>query len=238
MNQLHKIILFSGFSGITVFIGGLLSWYFSKKLGENNFKKELNHGITAFGGGIILSALALVLVPKGMKNLSILPVIIWFVLGSLIFFVIDRILAKRGGKIAQLLAMLMDFVPEAIALGAIFATDTKTGTLLAIFIGLQNLPEAFNSYQDLCASNFSAKKTLILLFVLSFSGIIGSLIGYFFLQDQPEITSSLMLFASGGILYLIFEDIAPQAKLERTWMPALGANLGFLIGIIGEKLIG
>ena len=46
-----------------------------------------------------------------------------------------------------------------------------------------------------------------------------------------------MLFASGGILYLIFEDIAPQAKLNHTWVPALGANLGFLVGIIGHLLI-
>lgn len=237
MNELSKIILYAGFSGITVIIGGLLAYYFSKKLREKSYKTILNHSITAFGGGIIFSALALVLVPKGMEELSLAPVIIWFVLGSLSFFLIDRFLSKKGGKIAQLLAMLMDFIPESIALGAIFATDTKTGILLAIFIGLQNLPEAFNSYQDLRESKFSVKKTLLLLFALSFSGIIGSLIGYYFLQDQPEVTSSLMLFASGGILYLIFEDIAPQAKLDKTWLPALGANLGFLVGIIGEKLI-
>ena len=46
-----------------------------------------------------------------------------------------------------------------------------------------------------------------------------------------------MVFASGGILYLIFQDIAPNVKLKRAWIPALVANLGFLIGIIGEKLI-
>ncbi len=46
-----------------------------------------------------------------------------------------------------------------------------------------------------------------------------------------------MTFASGGILYLIFQDIAPNVALKKTWLPALGANLGFLIGIIGEKLI-
>ncbi|TQD40722.1 ZIP family metal transporter [Haloflavibacter putidus] len=238
MSELGEILLYAGFSGITVIIGGFLAHYFTKKSKQSKHRTIFNHSITAFGGGIILSALAMVLVPKGMEELSLAPVIIWFVLGSLTFFLIDRFLEKKGGQIAQLLAMLMDFIPESIALGAIFATDTKTGILLAIFIGLQNLPEAFNSYQDLRKSNFSNQKTLWLMFALSFSGIVGSLIGYFFLQDQPEVTSSLMLFASGGILYLIFEDIAPQAKLEQSWLPALGANLGFLIGIVGEKLIG
>jgi len=32
---------------------------------------------------------------------------------------IDWYLAKKGGQIATLLAMMMDFVPESIALGAI-----------------------------------------------------------------------------------------------------------------------
>ncbi|MDQ7916511.1 ZIP family metal transporter [Mesonia sp. MT50] len=238
MDDVFQIILYSGISGITVFLGGILAKLYLAKFQHYTYKVEFNHFITAFGGGIIVSALALVLVPKGMEELSVIPTAVIFLLGSTTFLILDRYLAQKGGKMSQLLAMLMDFVPEAIALGAIFATDTQTGTLLAIFIGMQNLPEAFNSYQDLTESGFKSQKALVVLFLLSFSGIVGALIGYLFLQDQPEITSGLMLFASGGILYLIFEDIAPSAKLDKKWLPAFGANIGFLVGIIGEKLIG
>ncbi len=41
--------------------------------------------------------------------------------------------------------MMLDFIPKAIALGAIFATDSKTGILLAIFISKQYLPEFFGN---------------------------------------------------------------------------------------------
>ncbi len=82
-----------------------------------------------------------------------------------------------------------------------------------------------------------SKKALGILFALSFSGVIGALLGYEFLTNLPEVTAFLMVFAGGGILYLIFQDIAPNVKLKRAWIPALGANLGFLIGMIGEKLI-
>ena len=133
--------------------------------------------------------------------------------------------------------MMLDFIPEAIALGAIFATDPKTGTLLAAFIGLQNLPESFNSYQDLIRSGMKSKKALGILFALSFSGVIGALLGYEFLTNLPEVTAFLMVIAGGGILYLIFQDIAPNVKLKRAWIAVLGANLGFVIGMIGEKLI-
>jgi ZIP family zinc transporter len=42
-----------------------------------------------------------------------------------------------------------------------------------------------------------------------------------------------MLFASGAILYSIFQDIAPQAKLKKHYAPPMGAILGFVLGIIG-----
>jgi ZIP family zinc transporter len=131
----------------------------------------------------------------------------------------------------------MDFIPETIALGAIFATEPKMATLLAVFIGLQNLPEAFNSYRDLVQSGFTTTKTLIIFFFLSFFGIIGALIGHFLLVSYPNLTAHLMTFASGGILYLLIQDIIPESKLDKNYLTSLGATLGFLVGIIGEKMI-
>jgi len=237
MEDIYKIILYSAFSGITVFIGGLLSKFYGGSFKTDNSKTELLHFITAFGGGILVAAIALVLVPRGMEELNLPILMLAFITGALSVFFIDRKLQKSGNTLSQLLAMLLDFIPEAIALGAIFATDPNTGILLAIFIGLQNLPESFNSFQDLKKNGLSDKKSLIILLFLSCSGVIGAIIGFLFLKDLPQITTFLMVFASGGILYLIFQDIAPNVKLKRSWLPALGANLGFLIGMIGEKLI-
>ena len=235
--MIGKIIFFAGFAGITVFIGGVLGKTFNHHVSESPVKQEITHSLMAFGGGIILSAVALVLIPKGMEEVNLIPLCVSFLLGAIIFFFIDRYLARQGGKLATLLAMLMDFVPESIALGAIFATETSTATLLAVFIGLQNLPEAFNSFRDMVMSGFSVNKTLVIFFILSFSGIFGALLGYFFLSNAPTITAYLMIFASGGILYLIFQDIAPASKIKGTYITSLGATAGFLVGIIGEKLV-
>ncbi|AWW30774.1 divalent cation transporter [Echinicola strongylocentroti] len=237
MDTLGKILIYAGFSGITVFIGALLGNAFNNHIKKRVLKYEISHAAIAFGGGIILSAVALVLVPKGLEELNLWPMLLSFGAGSVIFFVIDKYLQQKGGKMAQLLAMLMDFVPESIALGALFASDPSTGTLLAIFIGLQNLPEAFNSFRDMVLSGFTAKKTLMLMFMLSFAGIGGALIGHFFLRDYPDVTAHLMVFASGGILYLIFQDIAPSSKMKHHHWGAIGACVGFMVGMIGEKVI-
>ncbi len=235
--MLFKLILFSGFAGVTVFIGGLLANLFDHHIKDSPVKYQVVHTLMSFGAGIILSAIALVLVPKGMEELSIWGVIGSFSLGAIIFMLIDRRLAKSGGQQATLLAMMMDFVPESIALGAVFAIEPQMALLLAVFIGLQNLPESFNSFRDLVKSGFSVNKTLAIFFVLSFFGVISALIGHFFLREHPDLTAHLMIFASGGILYLLIQDIIPESKLADNHLTSLGATLGFLIGIAGEMLI-
>lgn len=138
---------------------------------------------------------------------------------------------------SQLLSMVSDFIPEAIAMGAVFSQNLKLGTLLAIIIGIQNLPESFNAYMDL-NKNYSSRKCLFILFLLSFMGVLCALGGYYFFSDLPIIVGALMLFSAGGVIYLIFQDIAPMSKLKKNWIPALGASLGFLAGMMGVKILG
>lgn len=235
--MLSSIVLYAGFAGITIFIGGLLANYFNHHIPESPVKYEITHTLMSFGAGIILSALALVLVPKGIEELGLFPLVISFLIGAIAFMLLDEYLAKRGGQIATLLAMLMDFIPESIALGAVFASDYSTAILLAVIIGLQNLPEAFNAYRDLVQSGLSTKKTHLIFFCLSFLGILGALSGHFFLTNSPVLTAYLMTFASGGILYLLIQDIIPESKIEKNYLTSLGATLGFLVGMIGEKIV-
>ena len=75
------------------------------------------------------------------------------------------------------------------------------------------------------------------LIILSLLGPIAGIIGFFLLVKFQIITSIIMVFASGGILYIIFKDIAPQANMEKRWAPPMGALMGFLIGLIGHQLI-
>ena len=235
--MLLKLILFSGIAGITILIGGLLANYFNHHIKESPVKYEITHTLMSFGAGIILAAVALVPIPYGMEQLNLWSIVFFFVAGAISFLFLDQYLERRGGNTATLLAMMMDFVPESIAMGAVFATNTSMATLLAIIIGLQNLPEAFNAFRDLVLSGMTIKKTLISFAILSFFGIPGALLGHYVLSNDAIITAQLMTFASGGILYLLIQDIIPASKLKNNYITALGATLGFLVGIIGSKII-
>lgn len=200
--------------------------------------KEAVHAVIAFGGGVLVAAVAFALVPMGLDSLPLWLGILLFFSGSVLFMLVDEKLARGGGSRAQFMAMMLDFLPEAISLGAVFPHNPRLGILLALFIGAQNLPEGFNAYRELIAGEMAVNRVLRMMFVLSFLGPTAGLLGYFFLQAKQAVVGGLMLVAGGGILYLVFQDIAPLAKMRRRWAPALGATLGFIVGMVGENLLG
>lgn len=236
MHQLAIIALLSWLAGVTAFVGGVFAGL--EGSAETEGKRELTHGIVAFGGGLLVAAVAFALAPEGMQSLSPVALAVTFCAGGVAFCGLDAYLAKRGGSKAQFMAMLMDFVPEAIALGALFARDRNAAILLALFIAAQNLPEGFNSFREITANRVSARSALIGLLAISLLGPVAACGGYLFLQEAEALTAGIMSFAAGGILYLIFNDIAPQARMQRHWVPALGAVLGFTAGMLGKQLLG
>jgi ZIP family zinc transporter len=188
----------------------------------------------AFGGGALLSAVALVLVPEGIANLDPLAACIWFIAGGLSFMLLDIYLKKINTPASQLAAMLSDFIPESIALGAAFAMGSNSAFLLAALIALQNLPEGFSAYRELNATSaYKPKKIIIMFCLMATLGPIAGVSGYLWLSEYPDIIAAIMLLASGGILYSIFQDLAPQVKLEKHWAPPMGAVLGFVLGMFG-----
>ena len=83
----------------------------------------------------------------------------------------------------------------------------------------------------------SSRAVLTYFSCLALLGPICAALGYFLLRDHPSIVAALSVFAAGGILYLVFGDIAPQAKLSRRWGPPLGAVFGFVLGVEGQMIL-
>lgn len=235
MPEWINIFLLSLAAGASIPLGTALG--FINKIQPQWLKEELRHFILSFGGGALLAAVSLVLIPEGLQNLSLPLAVTSFLTGGVFFMLLDRSIEKRGGSVANMIAMMTDFIPEALALGASFAHNKATAILMAVLIAIQNIPESFNAYREVTEHNDVSKSKWITLFcLLALVGPIAALSGHFFLQTEPLIKSTIMMFSASGILYLIFQDVAPQSKLEKSWAPSLGAVLGFLVGLIGHML--
>ena len=237
MTEITYIILYTLAAGACIPTGGLLAY--KEKIRPRWLENEFRHSVIAFGGGILIAAVALVLVPEGTRyvNHSILSV--GFLLsGGVCFFFVERILGTRRREKPQFIAMLLDFIPESLALGGAFAVGAQSAPLLAVFIGLQNLPEGFNAYRELRAAPQSSPKHILgFMSLLVPIGPVVAVFGYIYFSQNTLFLGATMLFASGGILYLIFQDIAPQSRMRRHWAPPLGAVLGFCLGMLGNNIV-
>ncbi len=201
-------------------------------------EEELRHGVLALGAGALISAVALVLVPEGTRELSVPVAAICFLAGALSFMALDRYLAAHENPASQLAAMLADFIPESVALGTAAALGGNT-MLIGVLITVQNLPEGFNAFREIRQTGSHSPKSLIVTFaLLALLGPVMALVGFYFLADFTTLVGGIMLFAAGGILYSVFQDIAPQIKMQNSWLPPLGAILGFLIGMVGYMMSG
>ncbi|MCB1955881.1 MAG: hypothetical protein KDG55_09400 [Rhodocyclaceae bacterium] len=237
MSPLVEILLLTTLAGACIPLGGLLASI--ERFRPHWLEREFRHFVIAFGGGILLGALAVVLVPEGKAllegSLWTIPIIL---AGGLAFFAIERVLGLRRREAPQLMGMILDFMPEAVALGGMMASESPIAPLLALLIGLQNLPEGFNAYRELRDQGRTRRTTLATMSALVAVGPASGVTGYLVLSDHPSVLGGIMLFASGGILYLIFQDIAPQSRLDRHWGPPLGAVLGFCLALFSRMLAG
>ncbi len=228
------VVIVALVAGLAMPAGGLLAkveGVFPAWLDE-----ELRHSILAMGAGALLSAVALVLVPDGMKDLGTTASCVSFLLGAFAFMGLDIWLARNDLPASQLASMLSDFIPESIALGTTAALGGGS-VLLGLLVAVQNFPEGFNAYRELkAAGHYSARRILVMFLFMALLGPVMALIGYYLLAQYTVIVSAIMLFAAGGILYSVLQDIAPQVRMENSWAPPLGGILGFMIGMLGFSL--
>jgi ZIP family zinc transporter len=237
MDSFTSMLLFTTASGSCILVGGLLARV--ERIVPLWLEQELRHTIIAFGGGILIAAIAFVLVPEGQEYFRS-PVwgIIIFLCGGVVFMQVERYLSAKRRDLPQTMAMVLDFVPESLAMGGMFALSSPSAPLLAIFIGLQNLPEGFNAYREISAVAGDRKhRTLIVMLSMILLGPAAGVLGWYIAPSFPGFVGATMLFASGGILYLLFQDIAPQSRLERHWAPTLGAVFGFCLAMIADLLV-
>ena len=165
-------------------------------------------------------------------TLAIAAIVVWIGLGAL-NVMLARWLPERQARIVVPIIFGL-----TLALGALLATGSETALVLAGIIFLQNLPEGFNAYRELIgAGRITSRRILGMFCLLVLLGPLGAGVGHLALAEAQGLLGAIMLFAAGGILYLVFEDIAPQAVLANRHAPPLGAVAGFMLGLAGHLIV-
>ena len=204
---------------------------------------------------------------EDLGQLAYVTAAIGFLSGGGFLYLVDKILphlhlgldtSKAEGikttwqrSILLVLAITLHNIPEGLAVGVAFgavaaglgSSATLAGAIaLAIGIGLQNFPEGAAVSIPLRREGFSRKKAFLYGqasgLVEPIAGVLGA---YTVLTIQPILPYTLA-FAAGAMIYVVIEELIPEAQREeggsKTDIATIGAMLGFAVMMVLDVALG
>ena len=212
-------------------------------------QKDSNRAVSlllSFAGGVMLSVVSFDLITEAIEtNVGVLTVIASVALGVAIIYLLNYIIDKRTNPqvphIDENHPKTADNLDELIHSDHLHQhvvnNDNKlelfiAGVVLAILIGLHNIPEGMAISVPLISGGMSKSKAVLITALSGVSTILGALLGYL-LGEIGALGLALSLgFASGAMLYVVFGEILPQAILMyHSKLPAFSAIVGMLVGL-------
>lgn len=154
-------------------------------------------------------------------------------------------------SILLVMAITLHNIPEGLAVGVAFgaaATGSISGATiggaiaLAIGIGLQNFPEGAAVSIPLRREGMSRRKAFLYGQASGIVEPIAGVIGAFAVIAMRPILPYALSFAAGAMIYVVIEELIPEAQREeggsKTDIATIGAMIGFSIMMILDVALG
>jgi len=262
-NTVLQALIATLFTWFVTALGAALVFFFK------TINRKVLDGMLGFAAGVMIAASFWSLLAPAieMAEESSLPAWIpataGFLMGGLFLYIADKIIPHlhlgfpmeeaEGLKtswhrsILLVLAITLHNIPEGLAVGVAFgalASDLPSATMagavaLAIGIGIQNFPEGAAVSVPLRREGFSRLKSF---WYGQASGIVEPIAGVLgavsVILIKPILPYALS-FAAGAMIYVVVEELIPEAQLEKnTDIATIGAMLGFAVMMTLDVALG
>ena len=229
-------------AGGALVIGALAAWLFP-------VPRKLVASVMAFGAGVLISALAFDLVDEAETSGGLVPTVIGFLAGAVVYVAANIVLARHGARhrkrsgdqqpsesdqggsgAAIAIGALLDGIPESVVLGLSLLGGGGIGVPVLAAIFISNLPEGLSSSAGMKRHGRSAAYVFGVWIAIAVASGLAGLMGCLLLQGATAATIAVITaIAAGAILAMIADTMIPEA-FERTHMYAgLIATVGFLV---------
>lgn len=237
-----KALLITAISGVCFLVGALLAYF-----GKN--KKWLIDFSIGMAFSVMLMLLAFDVVPEVMELLGDKKIFmyVFIIIGIVMLKLVDMLVPhhdhdeeikhherhlKHIGLISSL-ALIIHNIIEGMAVYNLAVHDYKTGVLMAIGVGLHNIPFGIEITATLNKTKKSTLSVLFNILLLTISTILGGLIMMIFKSVNEFTLGCLMSLTVGMIIYLIlFELLVEIGSSKERKFSGLGLLAGFIIMII------
>lgn len=239
-------LLGTGFTAMMTALGASMVFVIGK--GCTPFFHRL---LLGFAGGVMMSASVFSLLNPAMAQAEEMGLVPWIpavggsALGIAFLLAMDlfmpRLKEKEDKNLLLIVAVVLHNIPEGMAVGISCGVAAASGdaTLmtaalgLAFGVGIQNFPEGAAISLPLYQQGMSRRKAFVMG---AMSGIMEPIFGVatvLALGSVERVLPWLLSFAAGAMLYVVVEELIPEANLNRKYHSGtLGVLTGFLFMMI------
>jgi ZIP family zinc transporter len=145
----------------------------------------------------------------------------------------------RCGLLVALGITLHNF-PEGLSVATGFAITPNLGLVIALSIGFHNIPEGMAVAIPLYKAGMSKGKVFVITLLSGLSEPLAATISLLLLLQVSLFIQALFLAIAGGaMIYLVCDELAPQAHRaeKHEHIPTIGLVVGFLIILLLKNFI-
>ncbi len=215
-----------------------------------------------FASGIMMAAAVWSLLLPSIEqageyfgNLAFIPATAGFLLGGAFLVLLGRIVKRNGddgksllpGKSAKMVvAVTVHNIPEGLAVGFAFGAAFADGgyaayvsaLMLAVGIAVQNFPEGAAVSLPLYAATGNKAKSFILGALSGVVEPVFAVVGYFLAAELTFLQPWLLAFAAGAMIFVVADDLIPDAHAKHPALAVWGVMAGFVIMMILDVALG
>jgi zinc transporter, ZIP family len=203
--------------------------------------------VMGFGAGVLISAVAFELVVPAITEAEEgghWKVALALGAGAMTFYFGDGVVDRMGGDkrkspnaaggsaLALTLGIVLDGIPESVALGLTLLGGEGVSAAMLAAVFLSNLPEAVAATSGFEKSGRSRRWTIGLWVAIVAASGLASLAGYALLQDASGTAVAVVnAFAAGAILTMLADTMMPEAFEFGGRLVGLLTTLGFALAV-------
>lgn len=197
----------------------------------------------SFAAGIMLAVSLLQLIPDALDTISIGWVVVTFLGGFILMFVVDRLLphfhaitdedeheGMQRTALALMVGISLHNLPEGFAVGASFTSDDSLGLLVALAISLHDMPETLIPVASFMAIGKSKQHSFSMGALATIPTLIGLALGYALLDlVSSNIVAGAIVVTAAIMIYISGDELIPAA--QKLGYPHL-SNFALALGIV------
>ena len=224
-------------------LGGLYLLYGKKGV------RTLQRVAVPFAAGALLAAAFLDLLPEALEDGNTKQVLIYTLIGLVLFFVLERSLSwfhhhhddgethgvgRRNTSLIIIGDTIHNFI-DGLAIGASFLVDPAVGFVTTLAIAAHEIPQEIGDFGLLLSKGMPKRKVLIVNLVSAMATVVGAVLVFGFGGELGISESLLLAITAGFFIYIAASDIIPtiHAEPKRQWANIQSAVLIFGIIVVG-----